>query len=54
MPPGARASGGSISPCDTATLVGIVTHGFAAGAPQAPDLDYSAVIATMLGEQPLP
>jgi len=27
---------------------------FAAGAPQAPDLDYSAVIATMLGEQPLP
>ncbi|HJT38161.1 MAG TPA: NAD(P)-dependent oxidoreductase [Actinomycetota bacterium] len=27
---------------------------FVAGAPVAPDLDYSAVIATMLGEQPLP
>ena len=27
---------------------------FAAGAPVAPDLDYSAVIATMLGEEPLP
>ncbi|HEV2686625.1 MAG TPA: NAD(P)-dependent oxidoreductase, partial [Actinomycetota bacterium] len=27
---------------------------FAAGAPKAPDLDYSAVIPTMLGEQPLP
>jgi len=27
---------------------------FIAGAPKAPDLDYSAVIATILGEQPLP
>lgn len=27
---------------------------FAAGAPLAPDLDYSAVIATILGDQPLP
>ena len=27
---------------------------FAAGAPTAADLDYSAVIATMLGEEPLP